>query len=336
MFRIAPQHIIRDIFLELISFFKNDRVKAKHEGRKLEAEALKIVINRIYGALSDTMDYLYDPKATYETTLNGQLSLLMLIEKLEVFGEGNIKCISANTDGIVCKFLPEYEELYNKLCKEWETETGFNLEYTDYELYARSNVNNYVAIKKGFTSKKSELNIKDLESKYIKGKGDYITETPFNKGFIHPIVSIALYKHLVFGEDYVEIIKTHWKKDRFNILDYCISQKVDKKFDVVYTYVKNGNINKDYLQQYNRFYVCTSGGGSISKCDVYNDVSRSQNLISKYSVKLFNDFYEESEYNINYRFYIRKVEDFLYFKKKNSKGNHKYEGLYVRGNTLFD
>ena len=117
IFNISPEHLSKTIFVKLISFFKTDRLRAKKAGAKLEAESLKIVINRIYGALSDFYDYLFDPKATYETTLNGQLSLLMLIESLETNG---IHVISANTDGIVSKIEYHQEELYQKLCKDWE------------------------------------------------------------------------------------------------------------------------------------------------------------------------------------------------------------------------
>ena len=338
LFKVSPKHILLQIFIELVSKFKNDRLRAKHEGIKLEAEALKIVINRIYGALGDPMDYLYDPKAVYETTLNGQLSLLMLIEKLEVRSEGNIHCVSANTDGIVCKFLPEYLDLYLELSKEWQNETGFKLEFTEYEKYFRSGVNSYVAIKKGFRDAvlKAENPIKELEKKYIKLKNDYEDATPFSKGFIHPIVSLALQRHAIFGEDYKEIIKTHWTKGRFNILDYCISQKVDKKYSVFYTRVEYGEILKEPLQQYNRFYVCNKGGGAITKEDIYESKSRSQALVANHSVRLFNDYVKEDDYHIDYNFYIRKVEAFLYYRKKNSKGNHRYEGVYVRGNTLFD
>ena len=344
IFKIAPAHLNANIFLYLISYFKNDRVKAKHEGRKLEAEALKIVINRIYGALKDMMDYLFDPKATYQTTFNGQLSLLMLIEKLEVHSNGNIHCISANTDGIVCRFKPEYENLYSKLCKEWEVETGFELEYTDYEKYVRNNVNEYVAIKKGFRDEVNKLlkskNINDnieselskLESKYVKGKGDYISETPFNKGFVHPIVSIALRNYILYNKDYKDTIYNHWKESRFNIYDYCISQKVDKKFNVYFNTVVDGKIKNIALQQYNRFYVCTKNGGSITK----ESDSSIHRLIAGKTLRIFNDYIHLDNYDIDYNYYIKQVEMYLYYRKKNSKGNHKHEGILVRGKTLFD
>jgi len=330
IFKISPAHLNKAIFLKLISFFKNDRVRAKKAGAKLEAESLKIVINRIYGALSDYYDYLFDPKATYETTLNGQLSLLMLIESLETNG---IHIISANTDGIVSKIEYHQEELYQKLCHDWELETKFELEYTDYEKYVRSNVNNYIAIKKGF---RDSVDKTKAEKKYVKGKGNYIFETPFNKGFTHPIVAKALYNYLVYDIDYKETIFNHWKTDKFAIYDYCMSQKVDKKYEVYYTRVVDGIITKTELQQYNRFYITNKGGGTITKEDTFKGKARVQALVAHKGIETFNDYIYKEEYNIDYAFYIHKVEAFLFYRKKASKGNHRNEGIEVRNIDLFN
>jgi len=330
IFKISPAHLNKAIFLKLISFFKNDRVRAKKAGAKLEAESLKIVINRIYGALSDYYDYLFDPKATYETTLNGQLSLLMLIESLETNG---IHIISANTDGIVSKIEYHQEELYQKLCHDWEIETKFELEYTDYEKYVRSNVNNYIAIKKGF---RDSVDKPKAEKKYVKGKGNYIFETPFNKGFTHPIVAKALYNYLVYDIDYKETIFNHWKTDKFAIYDYCMSQKVDKKYEVYYTRVVDGIITKTELQQYNRFYITNKGGGTITKEDTFKGKARVQALVAHKGIETFNDYIYKEEYNIDYAFYIHKVEAFLFYRKKASKGNHRNEGIEVRNIDLFN
>ena len=375
IFGIYPHHLNKTIFLDLVRLFRDDRVKAKDAVKKLkkvlktldskdevlkekiellnkyiedynlEAEALKIVINRIYGALRAPDDFLYDPRATYMTTFNGQLSLLMLIEKLEM---NNIHIISANTDGIVCRVTPDKEELYYSLCKEWEMETEFQLEFTEYEKYIRNNVNEYVAVKKGFkvdydeVIKTTLLNtdeqitaIKKLEETYVKSKGSYIDTTDFNKGFVHPIVSLALKQYVLYNVPYTETIYNHISKDKFNIYDYCISQKVDKKFDVVYTRVRKGEIIKVPVQQYNRFYITQRNGGTIVKEYTYNGKTRSQQLIANKQIALFNDYEERENYYVDYRFYIHKVEDFLYFKGKNSKGNHKKEGLLVRSHNLF-
>lgn len=371
IFGISPKHLDLSIFLELVALFKDDRVKAKDAASQLkkiiktldasdsdmrekieklhkyiedftiEAEGLKIVINRIYGALSDINDPLFDPKATYMTTFNGQLTILMLIERLE---EASIHCISANTDGIVCKFDNSQESTYYAICNEWEADTEFRLEYTDYEKYVRVNVNNYIAVKKGFINKYNEYAennvitkelVDELEEQYVKSKGLFTTEIGFSKGFIHPIVSLALKQYILYDIPYKQTIEEHIHTSEYAIYDYCISQKVDKKFNVQYIRVEDGIVLRDSVQQYNRYYICTKGGGSLIKCDVYRNKPREQQLMAKKRISIFNDYYSADDYFIDFSFYIHKVEEWLYFKKKNPKGNHKYEGILIRGNNLF-
>ena len=328
IFGIYPEHLNKDVFLALVELFKDDRVKAKDavktiknkiksvsedelgdklkvlndyiELYSLEAEALKIVINRIYGALKDMTDYLFDPKATYQTTFNGQLSLLMLIEDLEFNG---IHCISANTDGIICKVKHDEYNKYLEICKAWEEKTKFSLEYTNYERYVRNNVNDYIAVKEGYLDKYNSLSesdkldrtiLKKLEEEYVKCKGTFIDEVAFNKGFTHPITSIAIKRYCLYGEDYKETIRTHILKDKFNIYDYCISQKVDKKFDVEYIRVVNVIVERSFLQQYNRYYVCSKGGGSIVKTDNYKGKERMQQLVAKLKSISYSSLYSKS------------------------------------------
>jgi len=79
-----------------------------------------------------------------QTTVTGQLSLLMLIEWHELYG---IPVISANTDGIVIDCPRDKLQVSEYLIAEWQRRTGLEMETDDYvALYARD-VNNYFAIK---------------------------------------------------------------------------------------------------------------------------------------------------------------------------------------------
>jgi hypothetical protein len=68
----------------------------------------------------------------------------MLIEALELAA---IPVVSANTDGIVIKCPVGLEFVRDRLIKEWEARTGFNMEFTDYAALYSRDVNNYVALK---------------------------------------------------------------------------------------------------------------------------------------------------------------------------------------------
>jgi hypothetical protein len=79
-----------------------------------------------------------------QVTLTGQLSLLMLIERLETVG---ISVVSANTDGIVIKCdKSRYDEL-NEIIKQWEQHTNFTTEETQYSAVFSRDINNYIAVK---------------------------------------------------------------------------------------------------------------------------------------------------------------------------------------------
>ena len=101
---------------------------------------------------------------------------------------------------------------------------------------------------------------------------------------------------------------------------------------VYFNTVVDGKIKNIELQQYNRFYVCTKNGGSITK----ESGSSIHRLIAGKTLRIFNDYIQLDNYDIDYNYYIKQVEMYLYYRKKNSKGNHKHEGILVRGKTLFD
>jgi DNA polymerase elongation subunit (family B) len=131
-------------FLTLYQSIVDRRVAAKRDKNTVEADVLKIVLNGSYGKFGSRFSALYSPELLLQTTITGQLSLLMLIESLE---ENNIQVVSANTDGIVTKYRAEDSELVQKLLAEWTLKTTYNLEQTDYRIIASRDVNNYLAVK---------------------------------------------------------------------------------------------------------------------------------------------------------------------------------------------
>jgi hypothetical protein len=111
---------------------------------EVTAATLKVATNGSFGKFGSKYSFLYSPNLLLQTTITGQLSLLMLIENLE---ENNIKVVSANTDGIVMRYHKEKLKLLNDLIQDWEKTTGYNLERTDYREIASRDVNNYIAVK---------------------------------------------------------------------------------------------------------------------------------------------------------------------------------------------
>lgn len=104
----------------------------------------KIQINGTFGKTNSKFSKLYSPKMMLTTTITGQLAELMLIERLEL---ACIDAVSANTDGIVVYCAHDKRQRMQEIVKEWERDTGFNMEESRYLAMYSRDVNNYIAIK---------------------------------------------------------------------------------------------------------------------------------------------------------------------------------------------
>jgi hypothetical protein len=131
-------------FMEIYSDFIDQRLAAKRSGQKQIADSLKIVLNGTFGKLLSKYSIMFAPEFGMATTLTGQLSLLMLIERLELVG---ISVLSANTDGIVVRTPVGMERVRDYIMQWWEAKTRLELEAATYRLICSRDVNNYVAIK---------------------------------------------------------------------------------------------------------------------------------------------------------------------------------------------
>lgn len=141
-----PEHL-GPVFLQVYRTIVERRLKAKAEKNKPVAESLKIVINGSFGKFGSKYSILYAPNFLIQTTITGQLSILMLIEMLEYAG---IHVVSANTDGIVIKCPRNGIHIMDAVVAEWERMTQYKTEETRYlALYSRD-VNNYIAVKQTF------------------------------------------------------------------------------------------------------------------------------------------------------------------------------------------
>lgn len=128
----------------------NQRIAAKRSGDKVVADSLKITINGSFGKFGSMYSTLYSPDLLIQTTVTGQLSLLMLIEMIECEG---ISVVSANTDGVVIKCPESSVDVLNRVIACWELLTDFETEETRYKALYSRDVNNYIALKEKGGSK---------------------------------------------------------------------------------------------------------------------------------------------------------------------------------------
>lgn len=150
---------------------------------KTQASTLKICANGTYGKLGSKYSVMYSPDLLAQTTLTGQLSLLMLIERMEKVGA---KVVSANTDGIVVLAPKALEPEIEQVVFDWELDTSYELERNDYAALYSRDVNNYIAVKTdgsvkrkgvfaepGLSKNPAYVIVADAVAEHVSGQGNY-------------------------------------------------------------------------------------------------------------------------------------------------------------------
>lgn len=204
--QLAPDSLGTE-FLDVYRSIVERRLAAKKSGDKVTADVLKIAVNGSFGKLGSKYSKLYAPELLIQTTITGQLCLLMLIERMEMAG---FDVYSANTDGIVLRFPNDKEVLVNKIADAWMRHTTFTLERTDYQCLASRDVNNYVAVKTA-----GDNNHVD-----VKGKGVFAS-AGLAKNPDASIIPKAVAAFIAFGTPVAETIR-----NCENITDFCIVRRV--------------------------------------------------------------------------------------------------------------
>ena len=159
--KLAPQGMGND-FLLIYQDIVTERLQAKARGDKLTADTLKIVINGSFGKLGSMYSALYAPELMIQTTITGQLCLLMLIEWVESVGA---RVVSANTDGIVVLCDKPREKWLEEAMFDWMLTTSFELERSDYRSIHSRDVNNYIAVKPDGKAKRKGVYAEPVLSK---------------------------------------------------------------------------------------------------------------------------------------------------------------------------
>lgn len=338
--KVCQKHLIPKAWFRIADTIVDERLEHKHlaKDKSLDvmerdkhataAACLKIVANAgIFGKMGSEKSFLCDKKAMYQVTINGQLFLLMLIEKLELAG---IHVISANTDGIVTIVPRELEQTADDICHWWEKHLGLELEFTYYTKYVTEGVNSYLTVKRGGSSKfKGRMNPKMfLED--------------LSKGYNSPIVAKCVTEYFINGTPVMETLR-----NAKSILDFCRTQNVNHKYRLEFTHVVDGKIGTDVVQRNTRFYI-SSTGGTLMKVESMGWNEHNEEQVKKSSlcagqrVSICNtvDDTDISELNVNYLYYYNEamaiIEPIEQSRNNKGKGKRLVKKYYGMRNTLFD
>lgn len=304
--KMYPQHLGPQFY----EVYKNDivdiRLKEKalkEKGNKYIVDGFKEAANASYGNSNSQFSWLYDPKYTVTTTLNGQLMLTMLAEDLLEIPD--ILIIQCNTDGLTVKIHKQHIDLFYEKCKNWENITKLTLEYAEYSKMIINDVNNYLAV---YTNGK------------FKWKGKYeFKDVPLHKNKSHSIIPYAVHNYFVNKVPVETTIRNHK-----NIFDFCagvkakVSPERGKSWYELHSIV-NGELETIKLSKTVRYYISTKGYILVKQSENgYREFVEApykhKRFNKEWKVTYFNKaFFPENfgDYNIDYTYYIVKAKEWI-------------------------
>jgi hypothetical protein len=153
------------------------RVAIKHVDPIL-SDALKLILNSVFGNLNNKYSILYNPMALMSVCLYGQIALYQLCKYLSPF----VKIVNINTDGVA--FIP-LNSGYEMAFKQWENDFSLKLEEKEFDLFIQKDVNNYITVKGDkIKTKGGDTNRFDRDA-YFKNNNSRILDIALVQYLIH-------------------------------------------------------------------------------------------------------------------------------------------------------
>ena len=235
------------------------------------SDSYKLSLNGTFGKTSSKYSTIYSPKFMIQTTLSGQLSLLMLIEVLELVG---IPVVSANTDGVVIKCPRDRLGDLDQIITKWEKRTGLETEETRYAALYSRDVNNYIAVK---------------DDGSVKRKGVF-GEPGLSKNPQNTICAEAVVAHLTEGVE---------------IFDHVRGCRDIRKFLTLRTVTGGAVKDGEPIGKAIRWYYSDGESGTINYATNGNTVPKS------FGAKPVMDLPEKFPSDVDYDWYIRECDEIM-------------------------
>ena len=282
-----PRHLGKE-FLQVYSTFYKERLAAKHSGQKLKSNALKLTLNSVTGKMQQETSWMYDPLRVFNIRINGQLILLMLVDRLL---ELNCKIVQINTDGVMYIAKKNQSDKVQEKITEVEQITRLTFETDRYEAFYQYAVNDYFGVVEGYSQSR--------DPKLIEKKGMFITANKLGRGLAPVIIPKAVINYFLTKQTVPEYIKS--SKD---IKDFLMTQKVDRKFKVEY--------GEEPIQRISRYYASTNGR-YLYKVKKEDGVNKYTNMLKDSGVNILNTFDDVpiDARKINYNYYISEAEKII-------------------------
>jgi hypothetical protein len=311
----SPAHIGQDVFCELYEWFYDERVKIPKSN--IMNYVYKIILNSTFGLSNDQFSFLYDPQFLVQVTINGQLTLMMLLERIMEEIPGAI-ALMQNTDGIETMIPREYMDKYIQICDEWEELTQLELDHGQYQKMIIADVNSYIAVNQFHQVTKEEHDqiLKDAPHSLVKQEDDKFFWAPtVCKGRLN-FVDLALHKnksHLIKAKALYnffihDISPEKTIADNNNIFDSCIGKKIKGDWHFVQRQIVDGEYTEEEVQPTIRYYITKKSGSKIIKIS-NKDGRQIQVESGRWMQQLFNKYENKTweSYNIDESYYLQLI-----------------------------
>lgn len=283
--RIYPEHL-GETFCEIYQSMYEER--KSHPKGSAENAMLKLALNGTYGKSNDKYSVFYDPKFTMSITINGQLSLLMLADRL--LGIKGLKLVQLNTDGLTVAMLRETEDEYNEICKQWQKDVGLELEFVDYSKMVIRDVNNYEAM---YTNGK------------IKRKGAYQYEgLGWHQNQSALVIPMAAEAKMLYNTDLREFIQNRLAEG--HVFDFLLRTKVPRNSRLVMVMEDGTEVEQ---QRICRYYPSKQGGSLVKIMPpLEGDIEdRRLSIDSQWKVKTCNNM-QDFDGDVDLDYYVSEAE----------------------------
>ncbi len=259
---------------------RDDRFIYKKEGNSL-ADAYKLILNTLFGAMGYVYNKLYDLKMNRQVCITGQLLLIDLLEKLKPY----INLVQSNTDGVL--FQTNNIEMCRKIVHSWEEKTGLQMEEDTVDEIYQKDVNNYIMLEKNGDIKTKGGYVKNYSIKKGKEKlGNYVSNSM-------TIIDEAIVKYLLFNKSVEDTIFSCQDPMRFQITTKKGPTYKRVVWEVNGEEIETNNVNRVFASKddkYGKLIKVKQNGrrdtiGSLPEhCLVFNkDIKEFDiNLIDKY------------------------------------------------------
>ena len=282
--KLTPRHL-GESFLKVYEQIYHERIEAKHSGQKLKNLALKLTLNSVTGKMQQEESWMYDPFNVFRIRINGQLILLMLVDRLL---ELNCEIVQINTDGVMFIAKKTAKDEIQETVSEVERITQLTFESDNYEAFYQYAVNDYFGVVDGYEQ--------SHDPELIEKRGMFRTEPVLGKGLAPTVIPKAVINYFLTKQSVSEFIR-----QQTDIHDFLMSQRTDKKFKV-----RHGN---RFVQRINRYYASTNGY-SLYKVD---KDGKEENMLTKSGVTILNKMNDLpiTERHINYNYYISEANKII-------------------------